>query len=72
MHGKRLDVGSKVRIPSHDSDTLGVEIPAYTATIIEMLVDAKGTILRVRENRSDHDRSVRPRHVKRMRFKAAA
>lgn len=72
MNGKPVQVGSKVRVPEHTSEALGVTIPAFTATVIEIIVDRKGAILRVRQKRVDHDRAVRPTMVKRLRFKAAA
>ena len=67
-----MQVGSMVRVTEHDSESLGVVIPAYTATIVEILVDIKGAILRVRERLVDHDRAVRPYMVKRRRFSVAA
>ena len=67
-----MRIGSKVRVMQRTSDAMGVEIPPYTATIIGISKDEKGTILQVQETRAAHARDVRPEMVKRRRLKAVA
>ena len=69
MHGKPVQIGSKVRVPERMSAKMGVPIGAYTATITEISADAKGTVLTVRSRQTHHDRSVRPAMVRRIRYK---
>lgn len=68
--GKRLQLGSKVRVLDRDANSLGVPQSGFIGLITRIIVDSKGTLLYVKARRFNFERAARPNMVSRRRYRS--